>query len=456
MESQGLRSGRIRVLSGPVNATKTGRLWLDWARHRRGAPIAFHFERDPEDEFQELLERYSTSQFPIELTHDDWLTIVESHRKSHQVITNAPVSGSKAITDPRTIYDDVDPDKNRVVIVDDAHLLLGESDELVEICEQLASQGILVIVGAWDTDPSGNPIEGIGRLMCRAEELVKCDYSCMYCDSAAELPATRTVLTDHNGFVRGSDFLTHYDVGGFHAACRHHHELLHRIGLNKKLREVKALVSSTPAPSDHATLTVISGPMFSGKTRELLQRTEDAQMSGGQLLAFKGLVESEVRGKSGSPVALSTHEFQYVHGGLMREAIGVTRAGEIEGFLSDSTEMVLIDRAQFLPGLPAVCRSLLRRGCQVLVSGIDLDFRGEPFGDMPELLALADQAMKLNGVCKKCGSPWGSRTQRFAEPGGRTGVATASDPLIRLGGEDLYETRCRSCHDISGMTSRFA
>ena len=108
------------------------------------------------------------------------------------------------------------------------------------------------------------------------------------------------------------------------------------------------------------------------------------------------------------------------------------------------TQVVAIDEAQFLPiGIVDLSTSLAQRGKRVIIAGADTDFRGEPFGPMPQLLAVAEMVDKLHAICVVCGNP-ASRNQRLiaGEP------ARYDSPTIMVGGQDSYEARCRGCHDV--------
>jgi len=112
------------------------------------------------------------------------------------------------------------------------------------------------------------------------------------------------------------------------------------------------------------------------------------------------------------------------------------------------TEVVAIDEAQFLDeGVVAVVNTLADRGVRVIVAGTDMDFRGEPFGPMPALLAVAEQVDKLHAICVVCGD-LATRNQRLID--GRP--APAEGPTIQVGGSERYEARCRRCHEVPART----
>lgn len=189
------------------------------------------------------------------------------------------------------------------------------------------------------------------------------------------------------------------------------------------------------------SLTVICGPMFSGKSRELIRLVHIAELAGQEAALFKPRVDTRY---SSSDVAS--------HDGFRRGAIAVDTAREILSVvrgLPVTPDVVAIDEAQFFDaGLPAVCLWLVDRGRRVAVAGLDRNFRGEPFGSMPDLLACADEVMKLRAVCMRCRDPRVTATlpQRLID--GRP--APYDSPEILVGGAEYYEARCPNCHEVPG------
>jgi thymidine kinase len=175
--------------------------------------------------------------------------------------------------------------------------------------------------------------------------------------------------------------------------------------------------------------------MFSGKTEELLRRIRRAEIARQQVQVFKLKLDDRYDLAQ-----------VYSHDGLHREAETIERAEEILEKLRPDTTVVAIDEAQFLDWTVAdVARMLAERGLRVIVTGLDLDFRGEPFGPMPLLLAEAELVEKLQAICVRCGAP-ASRTQRLID--GRP--ASYDDPIILVGASEVYEARCRDCHEVPG------
>jgi thymidine kinase len=134
------------------------------------------------------------------------------------------------------------------------------------------------------------------------------------------------------------------------------------------------------------------------------------------------------------------------HDGDKLESIPVSSSRGILSIVPLGTHVVAIDEAQFFDeGLIGVCDILASSGVRVIVAGLDTNFRAEPFGPMPMLLALAEDVTKLNAICIKCGAP-ASRTQRLVN--GKP--AKYDDPVVMIGASESYEARCRRCHEVPG------
>jgi thymidine kinase len=126
------------------------------------------------------------------------------------------------------------------------------------------------------------------------------------------------------------------------------------------------------------------------------------------------------------------------------EAIPVGGAEALADRIDPNATVIAIDEVQFYDGdVVGLCESLADRGVRVIVSGLDTDFRGEPFGPMPELMARAERVDKLQAICVVCGQP-ASRTQRLID--GQP--AAYNDPVLLVGASEVYEARCRACHSV--------
>lgn len=180
---------------------------------------------------------------------------------------------------------------------------------------------------------------------------------------------------------------------------------------------------------------VICGSMFSGKTEELIRRVRRAQIARQKVQVFKPSIDTRYATERVSS-----------HNGMHWDAIPVDRAERILELVEEDTTVVAIDEAQFFNWeIAHVCETLADQGVRVIVAGLDMDFRGEPFGPMPLLMAQAEKVDKLQAICVRCGQP-ASRTQRLIN--GRP--ASVDDPVILVGASEVYEARCRHCHEVLG------
>ena len=183
----------------------------------------------------------------------------------------------------------------------------------------------------------------------------------------------------------------------------------------------------------HAGLEVIVGSMFSGKSEELIRRVKRAIIARRAVQVFKPAMDDRY-----------SAEVVRSHDGDSFVARPVRSSTEISDSVEPETSVVGIDEIQFFdPGIVDIVRSLVVSGRRVICAGLDLDFRGEPFGPVPVLLALAERVDKLEAICVVCGEP-ATRTQRIVN-----GVpAFFDDPIIVIGAQEAYEARCRGCHEV--------
>lgn len=185
----------------------------------------------------------------------------------------------------------------------------------------------------------------------------------------------------------------------------------------------------------HATgsVEVITGSMFSGKSDELIRRLRRARIARQKIQVFKPGVDTR-----------SAEDKVTSHVGTEFEATPVNDAEAILPLVGEDTTVVGIDEAQFFDDkLAAVVQSLADRGVRTIVAGLDTDFRGEPFGPIPILMAQAERVDKLYAICMVCGDA-ASRTQRLIN--GRP--ARYDDPVVVVGASELYEARCRRHHQV--------
>ncbi|CAN5534716.1 MAG: thymidine kinase [Rubrobacteraceae bacterium] len=183
----------------------------------------------------------------------------------------------------------------------------------------------------------------------------------------------------------------------------------------------------------HGSLTVITGSMFSGKTEELIRLVRRSLYARRKVQVFKHALDT--RSETGEVKS---------HNGLLYEAAAVSSSEELFERIHHTTDVIAIEEVQFFDErVVEVCRRLADGGYDVIAAGLDMDFRGQPFGPMPRLLAEADDVLKLHAICARCGRD-ASRSQRLID--GES--APASAPTILVAAEEKYEARCRHCHEV--------
>lgn len=180
-------------------------------------------------------------------------------------------------------------------------------------------------------------------------------------------------------------------------------------------------------------IEVICGSMFSGKSEELIRRVKRANIARQNVQVFKPRIDNRY------------HQTAVVsHSGDQTDAVAVSSAAEIEGLIEGTTDVIAIDEVQFFDQeIVALCQRFADDGLRVIVAGLDQDFRGEPFGPTPQLLAIAEYVTKLQAICSVCGSP-ANRNQRLIN----NRPAGYDDPVILVGASESYEARCRHCHEV--------
>ncbi|MEJ2484141.1 MAG: thymidine kinase [Anaerolineales bacterium] len=183
------------------------------------------------------------------------------------------------------------------------------------------------------------------------------------------------------------------------------------------------------------SVEVITGSMFCGKTDEMIRRLRRAAIAKQKVQVFKPAIDiryDEVRVVS--------------HAGSHFDATPIESSADIRKLLDPDTTVVAIDEAQFLDeGIVDLVNELAEKGLRVIVGGLDLDFRGEPFGAMPVLISQAEHVDKLHAICMVCGED-ASRTQRLVNGS----PANYHDPVVIVGADEMYEARCRKCHQVPG------
>jgi thymidine kinase len=181
------------------------------------------------------------------------------------------------------------------------------------------------------------------------------------------------------------------------------------------------------------SVEVITGSMFCGKTDELIRRLRRATIARQKVQVFKPAIDARYQVEKVAS-----------HAGSTFDAMPIQQSSEILKYLEDDTTVVGVDEAQFFDEeIVPIVQQLAERGVRVIVAGLDTDFRGEPFGCMPVLMAKAERVDKLQAICMVCGEP-ASRTQRLIDGH----PAHYEDPIIIVGAAELYEARCRQHHIV--------
>ncbi|MBP1969853.1 thymidine kinase [Virgibacillus natechei] len=185
-------------------------------------------------------------------------------------------------------------------------------------------------------------------------------------------------------------------------------------------------------------LEVICGSMFSGKSEELIRRVRRATYGNLSVRVFKPVIDNRFEDES-----------VVSHNGTSTVARPVNSSDKILENINERVDLVGIDEVQFFDeNIIEVATELANQGIRVIAAGLDTDFRGEPFGAMPALMALSESVTKLNAICPSCGSP-ASRTQRLID--GKP--ASYDDPIILVGASESYEPRCRHHHEVPNKPS---
>lgn len=180
-------------------------------------------------------------------------------------------------------------------------------------------------------------------------------------------------------------------------------------------------------------IEVICGVMFSGKSEELIRRIKRAIIAKQKVQVFKPDIDNRY-----DPLAINSHS------GFKIEAITIKQTANLTDMIDEDTDVVAIDEIQFFhEDIISQIEDLAKQGKRVILAGLDLDFKGEPFGLMPQIMCIAEYVDKLHAICVKCCSP-ATRTQRLIN----SKPAHYHDPIILVGASESYEPRCRDCHII--------
>ena len=186
-------------------------------------------------------------------------------------------------------------------------------------------------------------------------------------------------------------------------------------------------------------IEIITGPMFAGKSEELIRRLRTLSYAHKKIVSFKPAIDDRY-----DKTKIASHD------GEMFDAYAIKSAKDIYQFVDDKTEVVAIDEVQFFGTEVAdIIEDLADKGMRVICAGLDLDFRGEPFGPMPTLLSRAEFVTKLSAACTVCGCA-ATRTQRLIDGD----PANYDDPVILVGAKESYQARCRKHHIVPNKPMR--
>lgn len=186
-------------------------------------------------------------------------------------------------------------------------------------------------------------------------------------------------------------------------------------------------------------IEIITGPMFAGKSEELIRRLRTLSYAHKKIVSFKPAIDDRY-----DKTKIASHD------GEMFDAYAIKSAKDIYQFVDDKTEVVAIDEVQFFgTEVSDIIEDLADKGMRVICAGLDLDFRGEPFGPMPTLLSRAEFVTKLSAACTICGCA-ATRTQRLIDGN----PANYDDPVILVGAKESYQARCRKHHIVPNKPMR--
>ncbi|HEY8364178.1 MAG TPA: thymidine kinase [Haloplasmataceae bacterium] len=180
-------------------------------------------------------------------------------------------------------------------------------------------------------------------------------------------------------------------------------------------------------------IEVICGSMFAGKTEELIRRIKRLQYAKKKILVFKPVIDNRY-----------SIDDIVSHNGSSIKSIVIEKPIDIMNYLNGHIDAVAIDEVQFFDKeIVPIIEDLADKGIRIIVAGLDRDFRGEPFGSMPDILTRAEFVTKLTAICSVCGAP-ATRTQRLVN----NKPASYDDPIVLVGASETYEPRCRHCHQV--------
>ena len=186
-------------------------------------------------------------------------------------------------------------------------------------------------------------------------------------------------------------------------------------------------------PINHGYIEVVIGPMYSGKSEELIRRLKRAKIAKQNVIVFKPGIDDRY-----------SKDDVVSHSGYAINAVAIQKSSQIYDYIQNDTQVVGIDEVQFFDDeIVDIAIDLANKGIRVIAAGLDMDFKGEPFWPTPRLLAVAEFVDKIQAICSVCGQP-ATRSQRLID--GKPAKYDA--PIIQVGAVESYEARCRKCHVV--------
>ena len=176
-------------------------------------------------------------------------------------------------------------------------------------------------------------------------------------------------------------------------------------------------------------IEVICGSMFSGKTEELIRRLKRAKIAGQKVEIFKPMKDTRY-----DQIKVVSHDANFILSTPIQHSRELLK-------VDDDVDVIGVDEAQFFDmDLPKYTQELAVRGIRVIIAGLDIDFKGQPFGPMPHLLAVSEYITKVHAICQHCGN-LATHSYRLS----------AEDSTVMLGEKDVYEARCRTCYNMGNI-----
>lgn len=182
-------------------------------------------------------------------------------------------------------------------------------------------------------------------------------------------------------------------------------------------------------------ITVVCGSMYAGKSEELIRLARRALYAKKKVQVFKPSIDDRY-----------DQAMVVTHMGVRHEAVPVSSVSEMAKLVEPDTEVICVEEAQFFDkSIVDFAVKLADQNREVILAGLDQDFRRKPFGSMPELLSVADEIVKLRAICMKCGQ---TASHTYRQVDGRP--AHKDDPVVLIGATEVYEARCRNCYELRG------